>query len=53
MPIDAHRAANLAAWDERVPVHAASRMYDDGRWVLPEGQERLPFIYSLSAVAPS
>ena len=28
MPIDAHRGLNLGNWEDRVPVHAASKTYD-------------------------
>ncbi len=28
MPLDPHRAANRANWDDRVPIHAGSREYD-------------------------
>ena len=28
MPIDANRGLNLGNWEERVPIHAASKAYD-------------------------
>ena len=28
MPLDPHREANRLSWDERVPIHVASRTYD-------------------------
>jgi SAM-dependent methyltransferase len=33
MPLDEHRAANLASWDERVAIHAASRLYGVDRFL--------------------
>ena len=33
MPLDEHRRANLASWDERVPVHVESEMYDRAGFV--------------------
>jgi SAM-dependent methyltransferase len=38
MPIDEHRAANLASWEERVPVHAASDMYGVDRFLADAGR---------------
>lgn len=37
MPMDAYREANLANWNDRVPIHAGSREYDLGRFV--EGRD--------------
>ncbi len=31
--MDERLAANRANWDERVPIHVASRFYDVGRWL--------------------
>ena len=33
MPMDSYRQANLDSWEERVPVHAASRMYGLDRFL--------------------
>jgi SAM-dependent methyltransferase len=51
MPMDAYRQLNLENWEDRVPVHAASRMYDLGGLaadsqrltaVIERDRERLP-----------
>ena len=33
MPFDRYRSANLANWEDRTPVHLASRLYDPGGFI--------------------
>ena len=47
MPLDEHRSANLAAWDERVAVHVDSALYDRQSFV--DDPDRLTGVVSFDA----